>query len=343
MNIHKKHIKKLMKRQNVVGLATGTKIKNGKDTGEKCITVFVEKKKPISELKIKDIIPETIETKTEGLPTDIIELGKLKALDTPEELEIRKKKLRPCPMGVSISHYLVSAGTAGTIIEKNGSKYILSNAHILANSGDAEIGDKCYQPGIYDGTDNPDNVIGTLSEYVPISFETWKSWVCLILHKLCKLIGCKNVEEITISSKELKKLTGFDNNVVDVALAKPISEDMVSNNILGIGEPTGYADAKILDKITKSGRTTGVTNGTVFYTDGIVRIEYGGGRHAVFEDQIISNMKILGGDSGSIALNIDKKIIGICFAGGEGSIISGVKVNISVINKISNVRNLLNF
>jgi len=48
-----------------------TKIKQGRDTGIPCITVFVKKKVKASRLRRDELIPEEIN----GIPTDVIELS----------------------------------------------------------------------------------------------------------------------------------------------------------------------------------------------------------------------------------------------------------------------------
>jgi hypothetical protein len=51
-------------------------------------------------------------------------------------------------------------------------------------------------------------------------------------------------------------------NQVDAAVAKPLEPKMVSPEVLGIGTPAGIIDASLEMAVRKSGRTTGVTNGT---------------------------------------------------------------------------------
>ena len=55
----------------VLNVAVATKWKDGKDTGEPSIVVYVFRKMKLSELKASEIIPSEIE----GVPVDIIELS----------------------------------------------------------------------------------------------------------------------------------------------------------------------------------------------------------------------------------------------------------------------------
>lgn len=69
------NLETLIKKENVIGLASGTKIKAGIDTGEKCIIVFVSKKVSENKLSPLNIIPYTLE----NIKTDVIVIGTVKA------------------------------------------------------------------------------------------------------------------------------------------------------------------------------------------------------------------------------------------------------------------------
>lgn len=73
------HEDELLARANVVAVGVGER--NGKEV----IKVLVEQKKPRSELKPEDVIPETIE----GFETTVEEVGQIEALATrgSEEVE----------------------------------------------------------------------------------------------------------------------------------------------------------------------------------------------------------------------------------------------------------------
>jgi hypothetical protein len=69
--IKAKYQNDLLTKENVVGVGIGKK----SETGEFCIRVYVEVKKPENQLKSVDIIPKLIE----GVKTDVVESGKLLA------------------------------------------------------------------------------------------------------------------------------------------------------------------------------------------------------------------------------------------------------------------------
>ena len=74
--VKRKHQPSLLKKANVVGLAIGYKEVEGRSTGQLSLVVLVKKKVPPSQLQPGDVIPPEIE----GVPTDVQEVGELRAL-----------------------------------------------------------------------------------------------------------------------------------------------------------------------------------------------------------------------------------------------------------------------
>lgn len=74
--IQARHEAELMRYPNVVGVAEGITTKRGKPTGETCLVVYVERKVPKSKLKKGEILPRKIE----GVPVDVVEVGKVEPL-----------------------------------------------------------------------------------------------------------------------------------------------------------------------------------------------------------------------------------------------------------------------
>ena len=66
----------LMRKPGVVSVAIGYKHIDGKKTNQLCIICYVLEKRPDGELKKRDIIPEEIE----GVPIDVVESGRIRAL-----------------------------------------------------------------------------------------------------------------------------------------------------------------------------------------------------------------------------------------------------------------------
>ena len=125
--IQKKTRKKLELYPNVVMVGRGYKYKNGKKVSDEPVIVCsVKEKISKANLKDKDIIP----TEINGLKTDVIEVGEIRAL--------RTDRYRPAPGGVSIGHVDITAGTLGCLVQgkTSGETFILSNNHVLANCFD---------------------------------------------------------------------------------------------------------------------------------------------------------------------------------------------------------------
>jgi len=64
-----------------------------------------------------------------------------------------------------------------------------------------------------------------------------------------------------------------------------------------------------------------------------VKVQYGGGRVALFVDQLMAGAMSQGGDSGSAVLDDSDRLVGLLFAGSDSS---------TVINRIENVFSALN-
>jgi hypothetical protein len=161
MEVQEKTDEEILGSPNVVGTATGYKIKAGKVRPELCIQVLVEKK--MSESKLKSLGQKAIGKKIEGVTTDIIETGRIEALTY-------KGRYRPAFPGASMGHVAITAGTFGCMVQDKVDHdfLILSNNHVLANSNNASPGDPILQPGRYDGGRYPRDRIAKLDRFVPL-------------------------------------------------------------------------------------------------------------------------------------------------------------------------------
>ena len=200
----------------------------------------------------------------------------------------------PIKMGTSgsnigdASNAFCCGGTLGSLIMRDGLQYILSNNHVLAISGAASPGGDVLQPGLIDVQCNPagTTTVGTFAgDLVPL--------------------GTANV---------------------DVALALANATVDSTGAILDIGQPcTAIQDPTIGLKVTKSGRTTGQTFGTVQAVNVSVLIQYQRGCHQHRKFRILySNQVTIGpggfsgaGDSGSLVVSDDgtPNPVGLLYAG----------------------------
>jgi hypothetical protein len=104
------------------------------------------------------------------------------------------------------------------------------------------------------------------------------------------------------------------NNTVDCAIARPLSPDLVDPDILNIGVPVGVGAALLGTQVQKSGRTTGHTNDQITQIDVTVSVDYGG-PIAIYKNQLMAGAMSQGGDSGSAVLDMNRRVVGLLFAG----------------------------
>ena len=69
--VQKKYTEMLLKISHVMGVAVGMEKKNGVYTGDVCLVVLVDKKRPAADLAPQDQIP----TELDGVHIDVQEIG----------------------------------------------------------------------------------------------------------------------------------------------------------------------------------------------------------------------------------------------------------------------------
>lgn len=311
----------LLGKRNVVGVGLGYKFSQGVSTGELGLIVSVTHKVHASALATEDLVPRALD----GVKTDVVETGVLRAFQPGP-----RDRWRPVvPPGVSVGHYCVTAGTFGCLVRRGAEVFILSNNHVLADVNEGQSGDAVLQPAPADGGTANDR-IATLADYVPLDFGTAKpecpiaEWSARLLNYVAGAFGSHHQLEA------VRQTAGI--NRVDAALARPLSPDLVKNEILHIGVPTGVGAATLGTAVQKTGRTSGYTRGTITQIDATVRIDYDG-PSALFSGQLIANPMSQPGDSGSAVLDMDGKVVGLLFAGSDAA---------TIVNPIDEVFSALN-
>ena len=316
--------RKFLEIPGVVGIGIGKKITRGRMTDENCITVLVEKKKPESILRPEHVVPKKIGK----VLTDVIEVGKLKALLKPlkpkKKEAVRTAKLRPFPMGVSIGNYKITAGTAGMIVyprddfEQMPSPTPFKRNCILVDLirkliswlkrlfGFEKIKAKEVQRRKFILSNNhvlaasqmegEPNIIG---DYIcqPGKYDD-PNWQKNVIGRLYSYIPLKR-----------------SGNTVDCAIASLDDESVALNEILDVGVPKGIASVNPGDKVFKSGRTTGLNYGRVLTIHSTVQVDYEEKGVLEFNDCIVTTYMSEGGDSGSAGLTEGNKVFGLLFAG----------------------------
>jgi hypothetical protein len=185
----------------------------------------------------------------------------------------RTKRWRPAPAGVSVGHYLLdSAGTLGCWVSDSrcGEPLLLSCWHVIANSGNCKKGDPVLQPAVVDGGRLPHDIIAYLERWIDVQM----------------IVSTQHLDDARQRLKDLlERKLQVPTNEVDAAVARPVSDSVVSTEILGVPTaPRAVVAAKLGTEVVKSGRTTGVTRGTIYLTDLDIFVTYPTGI-ALFTDQ----------------------------------------------------------
>ncbi|HET7010968.1 MAG TPA: hypothetical protein VFI11_09355 [Anaerolineales bacterium] len=317
------HKEELLAKENVVGVGLAEKRINGQPTGTMTVVALVRKKIPRAGLDPKEIVPSHVD----GIPTDVIEVGDLKAHAA------RTDRWRPAPGGVSIGHYRITAGTLGCLVRdrETGARLILSNNHVLANGNDASIEDPILQPGTADGGREENDTIAYLERFVPIEYSLEPSTCGLasgladVANLIARLVGSKHRLQAIRANPEAV-------NRVDAALARPTDDSIVSDEILEIGRVAGTLAPSLGLAVRKSGRTTGLTTGEITVIEATVDVGYDE-RLARFEGQMLTGPMSEPGDSGSLLVAANSlQAVGLLFAGSTQT---------TIYNPIANVLSAL--
>jgi len=274
-----KEKEEILQKKNVRGVFEST-------DGEKLI-VCVTEKLPEGSLAEEDIVPKSVESSEGRFDTDVIESGEIGVLGLDSRVQNqkdRKGKERPATAGFSCGHPDITAGTLGTpLLEAdNYNGYVfLTNSHVAAPEQKDNIGDNVLQPGPADGGTNSDT-IGTV-------------------------IASSDIDP---NSK----------NKTDIAICSVEENDLVKERTFQLASVNDLTTEVLKDeKYYKSGRTTGVTDGTLVGTNGEVKVNgFVEGEAVTFTDVDLFSPILEGGDSGSlIGYENDGKFYGshIAFAG----------------------------
>jgi hypothetical protein len=266
-----------------------------------------------------------VPARLDGIPVVVEEVGRIFALNvgceargncvpeveaaSGEPATPREYHPRPVPIGVSIGHPDVTAGTLGCRVSNGCHTYILSNAHVIANENAGVIGDDTLQPGVFDAQpEDPDSTIGELSAYIPIVMSTLPS----------------------------------TQNRVDAAIAvvSPADVGTATRTDGGYGEPlTETIDPSVGLDVMKYGRSTEMRYGYIDSINAIVNVNYNEGT-ARFVGQIIirsAGTFSRSGDSGALVVGsgagVNRKPVGLLFASGT----DGNGDDITVANPIEDV------
>ncbi|MBB5606489.1 MULTISPECIES: hypothetical protein [unclassified Janthinobacterium] len=274
-----------------IGLGEGASDRSSGEPGLPALTLYVAEPTSVDRAKAAIVSAMGIRAiASDNVPINIVVTGVIDA-------QPHRFRLRPAPGGVSVGHFRITAGSiaclaVGRSPPRNSRLMILSNNHVLANSNGGAFGDCIVQPGPIDGGKCPQDQIATLERFVPINFS-----------------GGVNFVDCT---------TGW-------AWPDRVRRELV---FLSGGVPAYFRISSALVApalgmlVGKSGRTTQLTQGRITGLGATINVNYGGGRIALFQDQIaiqgLSGAFSAGGDSGSSiwTWNQQRNPVGLLFAGG---------------------------
>ncbi|MGC8991473.1 MAG: hypothetical protein ACP5MD_15265 [Verrucomicrobiia bacterium] len=292
----------LMKLDDIIGTATGLD-----DEGNVAVVVYVNQHGR-SAAAIARAMPKDIR----GTPVVVEFTDEIRALKPGSAakpapsptVDHKAKQTPPIQLGTSggwgydLANGYCCGGTLGSLVQVNGTKYILSNYHVFeadivegGNNRLSQDGDPIIQPGLIDVNCLADNA-------QPVA--------------------------------NLVKLSSLPNSNVDASVAA-IIHGMVRDDgaILEIGTiSSSTVSASLNQKVKKSGRTTGLTRSYVSGLNATVSVAYdnecagGDAFTKTFTGQIIvanrASKFLAGGDSGSLMVEDVKtnpRAVGLLFAG----------------------------
>ncbi|UCE85902.1 MAG: hypothetical protein JSU66_16510 [Deltaproteobacteria bacterium] len=221
----------------------------------------------------------------------------------------------PVPIGVSIGHPDITAGTIGARVTDGVNVLALSNNHVLANGNLAAVGDPALQPGPFDGGSvAAGDAIGTLHDFEPIHFCE-----IVIVFLVCEQANRFDAAVAIASPSEL-------------GVATPLGE---YGSAPGYGAPSATLHAAYGDPgvegdedlglllglpVQKYGRTTRLTSGVIDTVQLTADVCYDDPCTLVarFEDQLsVPGSFSASGDSGSLVVSDDdaRQPVGLLFAG----------------------------
>jgi len=312
MALQDRYTADLMANANVVGTATGLA-----PDGRVAIMVYL-KEESKTPFKGRGLFAAGLPTEIDGVPVVTEVTGVFHAMKKGGPpggggggVSHTAKQTAPIQLGTSggwsddLANGYCCGGTLGSLIQKGGNKYILSNYHVfwadIVNGGNgktAQAGDNVIQPGLIDVN--------------------------------CNKANAQNVATLSGSGS----LPGAN---VDAGYAQIISGMVrTDGSILEVGTiSSSTVGASINQAVKKSGRTTGLSRSKISGLNANISVQYdnecAGGAAFVktYTGQIVIANKgskfLAGGDSGSLMVEdvtTNPRAVGLLYAGSSTSAIA---------------------
>jgi len=264
-----------------------------------CFRVYVTKKDYSIKSTDKDYIPDFLSLGNGEICTDVIEIGKIKAL------EVCRTRDRSIKAGCSAMNYLGSACSLGWFAKnkKKGEEEftgIVANNHCCARENKASKGEAYLYPSPYDSGKSSDKVAEHW-RHINLIYNGYTCSYRNFFHRIRKPFIKESKNEID---------AGLERIVI------PLND--VLFEIFKIGKVKGKRRGIEGELMKKSGRTTGFTNkGTLIDNNWYGEVQYSRGTVSFGPCGLIAKDNFsAGGDSSSAILTeLDDCLVGLLFAG----------------------------
>ena len=191
------------------------------------------------------------------------------------------------------------SGTLGSLVIRNGTNYILSNNHVLARRDLAAVGEHITQPGLVDTNCAPGLEVATFSQAAKIN----------------------NASKTAAADAALAQIVTGQVDLTGTILQLGV---VVGSEVYYAPPASTTTPATIGMLVAKSGRSSGLTCGTVSETNATVLVDYetgcnGGTTFTItFNNQVVVDSGTFGipGDSGSLIVDAQTaQPVALLFAG----------------------------
>lgn len=318
----------LLSLPGVVHVSVGLKERNAQVTDQLCIRVYIAEKKNKSDVSAAELIPAEIG----GIPTDVNTVGQF-------QFQADNTEYRPIKGGIQITNRIVdinstgngrqiSRGTLGCVAidTTDNAPVLLSNWHVLyANTG--ANGENVFQPA-------------------PITLPPVTA-----LELPFRPPDDDNKIAVNLRSAITNKVDGAI-ATIDVSSCCHCCGIHYSNEINGLSDKGRPAKNTIVgDQVAVGGMPVFKVGQSTLRTEGVVvdpnypsfSIPLGGTTYTFAGQIAIQNINPAKpfsdhGDSGSVVINLDNKIVGLIFAAGKNVPVKGVpQPFVSLANHIGDV------
>ena len=296
---HFDRVRRIFADDNIIGAGVARKVSDDRRTDTLSLVFYVREKHRAADLPHDHMLPPVMAAADgRAVFTDVVELGDIVPEAAPVALADAKVQRTPLASGFSVGHRDVTAGTLGAVVRKDGKLYLLSNSHVLANSGLGKAGDAVLYPGPADDGVEPGDIAARLSAFTP--FEVGN--------------GFSNAADAALAEIDPGRLGAIDPAIFGATLpltvATPV-RDMV---------------------VRKRGRTSGDTESVVRDVDFRILTRYDGVGIVGFTGQVLCDRYTLPGDSGALVVADSGAIVGLHFAGSpQGSVFTPIATVVAAL------------